>query len=213
MLQKNQSNNMQSKNIPFQTIDWKNIPIKKVGNRIIYLEDVTKIKFQEAQVNSYHRINGLNSVSLVVISEKGVNTIALAKQVRTIVDGLKDEVHNDGYALKLTRDASEFLSEEIGKIELRTLYSLLILLVLILIINRSFKYLAVLLLSIMANLSIAAIFYYILDVELHMYSFAGITISFGISSHFNNYRGINDYFLFKGSTTFKLMGFCFCNRH
>ncbi|MCB4807946.1 efflux RND transporter permease subunit [Tamlana sp. 62-3] len=163
-----------------ETIDWSSIPIKKIGDRVIYLEDVTKIKFQEAQVNSYHRINGLNSVSIVIISEKGVNTIDLAKQVRVIVDGLKDEVYNDGYSLRLTRDASEFLSEEIGKIELRTLYSLLILLVLILIINRSLKYLVVLLLSIIINLSIAVIFYYLLHVELHMYSFAGITISFGI---------------------------------
>lgn len=163
-----------------ETIDWTNIPIKKIGDRIIYLEDVTKIRFKEAAVNSYHRINGLNSVSIIVYCEKGVNTIALAKDVRGIVDKLKDEVYSDGYTLKLTNDASEFLSEEMGKIEIRTLYSLLILLVLILLINRSFKYLAVLLLSILTNLSIAVIFYYALGVELHMYSFAGITISFGI---------------------------------
>ncbi|MFY0715240.1 efflux RND transporter permease subunit [Seonamhaeicola sp. NFXS20] len=163
-----------------ETIDWASIPIKKIGDRIIYLDDVTKIRFQEAEVNSYHRINGLNSVSIVVFSEKGVNTIELAKQVRAVVDNLKDEVYQDGYSLKLTNDTTEFLTEEISKIERRTLYSLLILLVLIVLINRSIKYVSVLLLSIIANLSIAVIFYYLLDVELHIYSFAGITISFGI---------------------------------
>ncbi|WP_434035528.1 efflux RND transporter permease subunit [Formosa sp. 4Alg 33] len=163
-----------------ENINWANIPIKKIGNRIIYLEDVTKIRFKEADVNSYHRINGLNSVSIVIYSESGVNTVELAKRLRGIVDNLKNEVHTDGYSLKLTNDVSEFLSEEMGKIEIRTLYSLLILLILIILINRSFKYLVVLLLSIFVNLAVAVVFYYALGIELHMYSFAGITISFGI---------------------------------
>lgn len=161
-------------------IDWANIPIKKIGDRIIYLDDVSKIRFKEADVNSYHRINGLNSVSIVIYAEHGVNTVALAKHIRGIIDNLKMEVKADGYSLKITNDASEFLSEEIEKIQLRTLYALLILFLLIIIINRSVKYLAVLLLSITANLAIAVIFYYLLKVELHMYSFAGITISFGV---------------------------------
>ncbi|MCR8667557.1 efflux RND transporter permease subunit [Aestuariibaculum sp. M13] len=161
-------------------IEWSHIPIRKIGNRIIYLRDVAQVRFKEAEVRNYNRINGLNSVSIVIYSDKGSNTIELAKQVKGVVEGLKMEVGNDGYSLKLTNDASAFLSEEINKIEARTCYSLLILLLLIILINRSIKYLTVLFLSILVNLSIAVIFYYILDIELHIYAFAGITISFGI---------------------------------
>lgn len=161
-------------------IEWTTIPIKKVGSRIIYLNDVSTIRFKEAEVNSFHRINGLNSVSMVVYADAGVNTIELAKRIKFIIQELQNEIKTDGYSLKLTKDASAYLIEEITKIEVRTLYSLFILLLLIIIINRSFKYLAVLLLSIIVNLAVAIIFYYALKVELHMYSFAGITISFGI---------------------------------
>ena len=161
------------------TIDWEHIPIQKNGNRIIYLKDIAKVQFQEAAVSSYYRINGLNSISIVVYAEKGVNTIEVTAQVKELMTLLKDELAT-GYSLKLTQDTTEFVVEELDKIKVRMLFSLLILFVLILIINRSFKYVAILFLCIATNLLIAFIFYYAFHVELQLYSFAGITISFGI---------------------------------
>lgn len=163
-----------------EDINFHNIPIKKIGDRIIYLRDIATIRFKEAPVRSYHRINGLNSISMVIYAEEDSNTIELAKKVKKIVSEIKAEIQSEGYTLKLTNDTTEYLTEEITKIERRTLYSLLILLVLILAMNKGIKYMTILLLSIVVNLSIAIIFYYLFHVKLHMYSFAGITISFGI---------------------------------
>jgi len=161
------------------TIDWEQIPIKKIENRIIYLKDVAKVQFQEASVSSFYRINGLNSISIVVFAEKGVNTIEVTARVKEVIGSLKEEIAK-GYSLKLTQDTTQFVVEELDKIKVRMLFSLLILFVLILIINRSFRYAAILFLCILTNLLIALIFYYALQVELQLYSFAGITISFGI---------------------------------
>jgi multidrug efflux pump subunit AcrB len=160
-------------------IDWNNIPIKKINNRIIYLKNLAKVNYKEGKVNAYYRVNGLNTVNMAVYAEKGVNTIDLAKTVRFTVDNLKKEFPS-GYAIKMTQDTTEFIVEELQKIQKRTLFSFLILLVLIVIINRSIKYLTVLFLSIITNLLIAVIFYYVFNVQLQLYSFAGITISFGI---------------------------------
>ncbi|WP_086477299.1 efflux RND transporter permease subunit [Arenibacter amylolyticus] len=160
-------------------IDWNNIPIKKINHRIIYLKNVATVKFNEGRVSSYYRVNGLNTVNMLVYAEKGANNIDLAKTVRMAVNGLNQE-QPPGYSIKLTHDTTEFIVDELRKIQKRTLYSFLILLVLIVLINKSFKYLTVLFLSIVTNLLIAVIFYYALDVQLQLYSFAGITISFGI---------------------------------
>ena len=164
---------------PENQIDWNSIPIKKIQNRIIYLKNIAKVTYKEGKVDAYYRINGLNTVNMTIYAEKGVNTIDLAKTVRTVVDDLKKGLQS-GYAIKLTQDTTEFIVEELQKIQKRTLFSFLILLVLIVIINRSFKYLTVLFLSIITNLLIAVIFYYAFNVQLQLYSFAGITISFGI---------------------------------
>lgn len=160
-------------------IDWGNIPVKKINNRIVYLKNLAKANYKEGKVNAYYRVNGLNTINMAIYAEKGVNTIDLAKTVRDLVNNLKKDVPS-GYSLKMTQDTTEFIVEELQKIQKRTLFSFLILLVLIIVINRSLKYLAVLFLSIVTNLLIAVIFYYTFNVQLQLYSFAGITISFGI---------------------------------
>lgn len=164
---------------PATEIDWNTIPIKKIANRVIYLGQIAKVRYKEADVNSYYRINGLNTINMTIYAEQDVNTIDLADVVKTKVTDLNESL-DTGYTIKLTQDTTEYVVEELQKIQKRTLFSFLILLVLILIINRSFKYLAVLFFSIITNLLIAVIFYYLFHVELQLYSFAGITISFGI---------------------------------
>lgn len=164
---------------PHGNVDWNHIPIKKINNRTLYLKDIATVRYKEGKVSSYYRINGLNTVNMVVYAEKGINTISLAKTVRQAVDGFRRQL-SPGYSIKMTQDTTEFIVSELNKIQKRTLFSLLILLLLILFINRSLKYLMILFLSIIANLLIAVIFYYALEVQLQLYSFAGITISFGI---------------------------------
>ncbi|NMH88624.1 efflux RND transporter permease subunit [Flavivirga algicola] len=164
---------------PETEINWNRIPVKKIGNRIVHLENIAKIKYKEADVNSYYRINGLNTINMTIYAEQNVNTIDLANTVKAKVIALNGEL-DSGYSIKLTQDTTEYVVEELQKIQKRTLFSFLILLILILIINRSFKYLTILFLSIITNLLIAVIFYYLFNVELQLYSFAGITISFGI---------------------------------
>jgi len=164
---------------PKTPIDWGKIPIKKIGQRIIYLEHIATVAYKEADVQNYYRINGLNTINMTVYAEQGVNTIDLANTVKTAVTRVKEQLHM-GYSIKLTQDTTEYVVKELQKIQKRTLFSLVILLLLVLIINRSFTYLAILLLSICTNLLIALIFYYVLHIELQLYSFAGITISFGI---------------------------------
>ena len=164
---------------PETEINWNTIPIKKIANRVIYLGNIAKVTYKEADVTSYYRINGLNTINMTIYAEQDVNTIDLGNTVKAKVIDL-DQTLDTGYSIKLTHDTTEYVVEEIQKIQKRTLYSFLILLVLILMINRSFKYLAVLFLSIITNLLIAVVFYYLFKVELQLYSFAGITISFGI---------------------------------
>lgn len=160
-------------------INWGNIPIKKIGNRIIYLKNIAEIQFKEAPMQAYFRINGKNSINMVVHAEKGANTVDVSNEVKGKIDLLKKEIKGE-YSLKLTNDTSQYITEELQKIEEKMLFSLLILFFLILVTSRSLKYILILFLSIIANLLIAVIFYYIFKVELQLYSFAGITISFGI---------------------------------
>jgi multidrug efflux pump subunit AcrB len=55
-----------------------------------------------------------------------------------------------------------------------------LLLLFVLAISREVKYLLIISISLFANILIAFIFYYLFRLEIHLYSLAGITVSFGI---------------------------------
>lgn len=160
-------------------LNWNYIPVKKINNRIVYLKDIATVKYKEGDVKSYYRINGLNTINMAIYAEKGVNTIQLSKVVREKVNAIKKEIPIS-YSIKMTNDTTKFLVQELNKIQIRTLLSLLILFLFVIIIYRNVKYLVILFFSILANLLIAVIFYYLFKIQLQLYSFAGITISFGI---------------------------------
>jgi multidrug efflux pump subunit AcrB len=164
---------------PSDSVDWNNIPVKKAGQRIISLGDIAGIKYKEQEPSSYYRINGLNTINIVIYPEEDVNTIQVGRDIKAAVTSITEDLPA-GYNLLLSYDATEYLSKELGKISLRTLFSLVILLAFVLVVSRKFRYLLIILLSIIANLLIACIFYYFIGVELQLYSLAGLTISFGI---------------------------------
>jgi len=160
-------------------INWNDIAIKKIGTRIIHLGDIAFIRLKEAPQQSYFRINGKNSINMVVYAETGANTIDVAGAVKTKLHSLRNEIRKD-YNIKTMNDSSLYVIEQLQKIKEKIIFSLLILFLLTLLKTGSFKYITVLFLSLTVNILIAFIFYYLFKVELQLYSFAGITISIGI---------------------------------
>ncbi len=167
------------KNELSEQINWKNIVIKKTGNRIIYLTDICTIREVESEPSSYYRINGKNSINIVIYPDKNVNNIVLSKRIKNKITELRNNLPAN-YFLLISEDSSEYLSNELQKIAKRTLYTIIILLLFVLLISRKVKYLLLILISLLANLSIAVIFYYLLKIEIHLYSLAGITVSLGL---------------------------------
>jgi len=159
-------------------VNW-HIPVKKIDSRIVFLDELTTIKQQEKHPTNYYRINGKNAITMAFYSTKDANTITLAKNVHEELQELKTSLP-ESYSIVKTYDSTEYLQTELDKIYERGIYTLIILLLFIYLVSRSLKYLLVILISIVANISIAFLLYYIFNVELQLYSLAGIAISFGL---------------------------------
>ncbi len=159
--------------------DWASLPIGKTAGRIIHLGDLAQVQLAEARPTAYFRINGKNSIRLLLFAEAGVNTIELAARARRQIAWQRSALP-PSYQLLLEDDRSQPLQIELDKIKMRTLLSLGILLAFVLVVYRSLRYLALIVFSLAANLGIAFIAYYALGIELHLYALAGITVSFGI---------------------------------
>ena len=157
-------------------LSW-HIPVKKVQNRIVYLDDIATIEIAAQEASSYYRVNGKNAITFSVYATKNANTIVLAKEVANKLNQIQLPIN---YTITETYNATEYLEKELSKIYERTGYTVIILLLFILLVSKSIRYLTITILSLVANLSIAFLCYYILNIEIQLYSLAGITISLGL---------------------------------
>jgi multidrug efflux pump subunit AcrB len=155
------------------------IPIKKVSDRIIYLGEIAHITHIQKKQQSFYRINGLTAVNMVIYATTESNQISLAKEIKNEMLIIQGKLP-PGYSITVSYDASLFLEQEIQKTFWRTIASIVVLLIFVLIVSRNFRYFLIIVLSLIANLSIAIFFYYILKIEIHLYSLAGITVSLGV---------------------------------
>ncbi|HOP59346.1 MAG TPA: efflux RND transporter permease subunit [Bacteroidales bacterium] len=158
---------------------WDDIPVAKVSGRIIHLTDVAQIKLKDQRPQSYYRINGLNTININVSAGRNVNNIKVAGEVNAVIANIKKELP-PGYSIRTSMDNTVYLKEEITRNIFRSVLSVVLLLLLVLLISREFKYLLIITISLVANILIAFIFYYLFKLEIHLYSLAGITVSFGI---------------------------------
>lgn len=151
--------------------------IKKYEGRDITLRDVAEVSRKEAEPQNYFRINGLNSIYLNITAAEDANQIDLSHKVR---DVLAEVNFPEDFMLDLSYDASEAISEELDKIYFRTGLTILILLIFVAVVTANLRYLLVIAVSLTLNMAIAFLLYYLLHVEIQLYSLAGITISLNL---------------------------------
>ncbi len=141
----NNKDKLEEFRVSFQTakgesFEWGKIPVKNYEGRIICLSDLATVIYKEDDPNSYYRINGLNTINLVVYAGEGVNNIKLAKEVKAEIEKLRQTLPS-GSSIILAYDATRYLRADLQKIGLRTLYSVLILLIFVWLISRNLRYL------------------------------------------------------------------------
>lgn len=163
---------------PKEELNW-HIPVASVKGRIVYLDELTKVEEQEQEAQTYYRINGENAITLSAFAAKDANTLVLAKVIQNKLDKLVKTLPED-FQISKVYDSTEYLETELTKIYFRTILSVLILLFFVFAVSQSIRYLLVVLISLAANLGIAFLCYYFFEIEIQLYSLAGITISLGL---------------------------------
>ncbi|GAB4317191.1 MAG: efflux RND transporter permease subunit [Bacteroidales bacterium] len=164
---------------PVSPEEWGKIPVKLSGGRVIHLHDVATIAIKEQEPSNLFRVNGQNTVTISLFSERGVNDLKVAGLVKETVSNLRMKLPI-GISLSTEYDSTEYISKELNNVLSRLLITILILLGFVLLVSRSFKYLLLIIISMTVNVSICFVLYYITGISIHLYSIAGLTISFGM---------------------------------
>jgi multidrug efflux pump subunit AcrB len=159
-----------------QSFDCSKIIVKTQNGGLMNLDRIVKINYQQAESQYTYRINGLNSICLSVVAKQTANQLSLSETIKEQIIKIQSALPK-GYEIHVSYDATEYIREELAKIYFRLGLTVFILLLFVLLVYRSFKYLLLIIASLVVNLSIAVIVYYLLKIEIHLYSLAGITIS------------------------------------
>lgn len=170
-------------NNTFDPKQWETIPLSLpsyVDNARQYeLGDIAKIELEEQPPSAYYRLNGENNLRLLAYGTKAANQIELALAFKQLADEIGKQLPK-GYTLQLEKDNTEFLRQELQLTRRRTALSIGILLFFVLLAYRNWRKIVVVFYGLAVNLGLAFFLYYWLEVELNLYAFAGVAVSFGI---------------------------------
>ncbi|WP_236974522.1 efflux RND transporter permease subunit [Membranihabitans maritimus] len=155
------------------------IPVKRISGRTIYIRDVGQLAERQAPKSQFYRINGLQSINLSIAVDRSANLIQKSDEVLKVMDRFEQE-YGAFVDIFVSYNASDFLKRELKKITNRSLATLAILLVFIILLYRNIRQILIIFSGLVVTLLISFLCYYLLGVSLHLYSVAGLTISLGI---------------------------------
>ena len=158
---------------------FEQMPLRTIGGKIIYLNNLTSCNIREKQPDSYYRINGMNSVYVNVYADKDASIVGVSNKVKNALE----EADNSFIAKHstLTYDRAEIQMKEFRTLLLRSSLTLVILLLFVWLAGgRKWTYTGIITIALLANILIAVVLYWLFDIRLHPMSMAGITVSLGI---------------------------------
>ena len=155
------------------------MPLKEVGGKVIYLNDLAEYEYKYRTPESYFRINGLSTVYFNVYVDSHSNLFLLSSRLRGKIGEMAGDFKGK-FDMELSFDGAEKQQGELYKLVTRSLLSLLILLLLTLGMSRSWRYMAIVAVTLAAAVFMSVIAYWLFDIRLHIFSLAGITVSFGL---------------------------------
>lgn len=159
--------------------DFGAVPVANVGGRVIHLRDIAQWRYEEALPLSYYRVNGLNTITLSIEISSTANLLTVASAVKERMTGLQKSFPQEITA-SIAYDSSEYVSAELRKIYIRTVLCLLILLLFVFLVNRSWRYMLIIAFTLAVNVLTALMLYSFTGLQIHIYTLAGITVSLGI---------------------------------
>ena len=145
----------------------------------VSLRELAESKYTNRPAQQVYRVNGQTGIRLLIYADEWANILSTTKEAKDELTRLESTMP-PSFQLHLDEDGSKFINEELNKIIQRTILSLAILLFFVLLVYRSWRHLLVITLALLAKLGTAIILYHLYDVQLHLYSFAAVTISFGM---------------------------------
>ena len=152
---------------------FEQMPLKNIDGKIVYLNNLASCHIRELKPDSYYRVNGMNTIYVNVYADKDANVVDVASDVKEVMGSSSHSLN-----ISLAYDRAEIQMKDFRSLVIRSSLTLLILLLFVWASGGfRWRYVAVISVSLLANILTAVLFYYLFDIRLQPFSLAGITVS------------------------------------
>ncbi|MCX6168632.1 MAG: efflux RND transporter permease subunit [Ignavibacteriales bacterium] len=147
------------------------------GNSI-RIKDIARIIDDYEEQRSYYRINGKETVTLIIDKELGANTLSVAKSADEKLKVLSKEFPSD-FIITKEVDRSKDISKDLDELYKDGLFSILIIFLVVLVIFRRIRYSLIILSSIFFSLLASFSLFYLFNLTLNIITFSCFVLGFG----------------------------------
>jgi len=160
--------------------ELKDIFIRYTGKVPIKLKDIATIKDALGDNYNLNRINGSATVSLSVIKESGVNAIEVADEVISEIEKLGSFFKENNIEIILSNNSTEEMREQLDDIKTRSIFSLIVIAIILLLFLRDVKTPIFIILTIFFSLLITFTFLYFIDYTINIMTISGLALGLGL---------------------------------
>lgn len=160
------------------TREIENIVIKEAGP--VLLGDVATVYFGVKEQTSYARVNGLESVTLNLVSDSQVNIIDVSHSVKTLVDQLNKEFGPLEVEIKIQENLAETMEKNIDQIINLAITGGLLAIFILWIFLKNVRLVLSIALAIPISVYVAFNFFYAAGLTLNSLTLVGMALAIGM---------------------------------
>jgi len=146
----------------------------------VFLKDVATIFFDLKEETSYSRVNGLEAISVSLISDAQANMIDLAKRTITVVDNLNERLKGLDVEVVIDNNQAEIMEESIDQIINLALVGGLLAIIVLWFFLKNFRLVIFIALSIPISVYSAFNFFYAAGISINSLTLIGMALAVGM---------------------------------
>ncbi len=159
--------------------EFLNTPIKKIGERMIYVRDVAHVEDGADVTFGYAMVNGKRSVYLPVIKKADASTLNAVKNIKASLDKFRHILPED-MSVRYEFDQSKYIERSLSNLIHEGLLGALFTGLMVLLFLRDFRAALIVVLTIPIAILSAVMVLYLFGQTINIMTLSGLALSIGI---------------------------------
>ncbi|MCK9220537.1 MAG: efflux RND transporter permease subunit [Bacteroidales bacterium] len=161
--------------------DMKNMVISTDANGSpVRLEDVAEVQDAKKETRSISRINGENSVGLMIFKQPDGNEVEISKKVKASIAQIETIYQSQGVKFEIANDTSDFTLDSANSVMRDLLLAICLVALVMLIFLHSFRNSFIVMIAIPASLISVFTVMYVMNFSLNVISLVAMSLVIGI---------------------------------